>query len=49
MYAYHHAMNDDPSLKKNFARLNEAAAQLTGPEKIGDVILFRRAKDGCGL
>jgi len=40
VYAYHHAMADDPSLAQNFQRLNEAARQISGPEKIGDVILW---------
>lgn len=40
VYAYYHAMADDPSLAQNFQRLNEAAAQISGPEKIGDVVLW---------
>jgi hypothetical protein len=39
VYAYHHAMRDDPSLARNFKRLSEAATQISGPEKLGDVIL----------
>ena len=39
VYAYHHAMEDNPALVQNLQRLNEAAMQITGPEKIGDVIL----------
>jgi hypothetical protein len=42
VYAYHHAQNDDPALPDNFQRLNEAASQISGPERIGDVILWGR-------
>lgn len=46
VYAYHHAMHDDPSLAQNFERLNEAASQISGPEKIGDVILWGEPNPG---
>jgi hypothetical protein len=39
VYAYHHAMKDDPALAQNFERLNEAATQISGPDDLGDVIL----------
>lgn len=40
VYAYHHAMKDDPALRQNFQKLNEAASQVSGPEKIGEMILW---------
>jgi hypothetical protein len=43
VYAYHHAMKDDPALAQNFDRLNEAATQISGPEKIGDAVLWGEA------
>ena len=48
VYAYHHAMRDDPALARNFERLNEAAAQISGPEKIGDVVLWGETFPGVG-
>lgn len=39
VFAYFHAMRDDPSLAENFRRLDEAASQISGPEGIGEAIL----------
>jgi hypothetical protein len=39
VYAYFHAIKDSPVLAQNLRLLNDAATQITGPEKIGDVIL----------
>lgn len=49
VYAYYHAMHDDPDLAKNFARLNEAAAQIAGPENIGNVILRGKPSPGVAF
>lgn len=46
VYAYHHAMTDDPALATNFERLNEAGGQMAGPEGIGDAILRGETNPG---
>jgi hypothetical protein len=40
VFAYNRALQDDPSLVTNLQQLNLAASQLTGPEKLGDAILY---------
>jgi Leucine-rich repeat (LRR) protein len=40
VFAYWHALHDDPSLVTNLQQLNLAASQISGPEKIGDVVLY---------
>jgi hypothetical protein len=40
VFAYNRALQDDPSLVTNLQQLNLAASQLTGPEKLGYVILY---------
>jgi hypothetical protein len=40
VFSYWHAVHDDPSLAANLQQLNLAASQITGPEKIGDVVLY---------
>jgi len=40
VFAYWRALHDDPSLVTNLQQLNLAASQITGPEKIGDVVLY---------
>jgi hypothetical protein len=46
VYAYFHAMRDDPALKENFDRLNQAAEEISGPEKIGDAVLWGKPVSG---
>jgi autotransporter-associated beta strand protein len=44
VYAHYHALNDDPAnLTNNLNQLNLAASQITGPEQIGNVILYGTA------
>lgn len=40
VFSYWHALRDDPSLVTNLQQLNLAASQITGPERIGDVVLY---------
>jgi hypothetical protein len=40
VFAYWHGLHDDPSLTNNLQQLNLAASQITGSEKLGDVVLF---------
>lgn len=37
---YWHGLHDDPSLATNLQQLNVAASQITGSEKLGDVVLY---------
>lgn len=40
VFAYAHALHDDLSLVTNLLQLNLAASQISGPERIGDVVLY---------
>ena len=40
VFAYWHALHDDPSLTNNLQQLNLAASQITGSEKLGNVVLY---------
>ena len=40
VFAYWHGLHDDPSLATNLQQLNLAASQITGSEKLGDVVLY---------
>jgi hypothetical protein len=39
VFAYWHALHDDPALASNLQQLNIAASQISGTEQIGDLIL----------
>jgi hypothetical protein len=43
VFAYFHALHDNPPLIDNLQRLNLAASQITGPENIGAVVLYGAA------
>jgi len=49
VYSYFHSQRDNPGLAKNWERFNAAASELSGPEKIGEAVLWGETVSEVGF